>query len=101
MENYIFTIYIIMSCHNNCPQDATAITNHNNKIINKEVMISSSHFTQSLGKMTSFIFEKNLKTTNNWKTQGPMKNGSYARYLAKKTGLNGAKILNKTESNCC
>ena len=90
-----------MSCHNNCPQDSTAIKNHNDKIINNEVRVSSSLFTQSKSKMTSHIFQKNLTSTNNWKTKGPMKNGSYARYLAKKTAVYGSQILNKSQNDCC
>ena len=90
-----------MSCHNNCPQDSTAVKNHNQKIINNEVRVSSSLFTLSKSKLASYNSQKNIASTNNWKTKGPMKNASYSRYLANKTAVYGSKILNKEQSNCC
>jgi hypothetical protein len=90
-----------MSCHNNCPQDSTAIKNHNDKIINNEVRVSSSLYTNHKSKMNVQLFQTNLASTNNWKTKGPMKNGSYARHLAKKTAVYGSKILSENQSDCC
>jgi len=65
---------------------------HNQKIMQNTVRVPASLFSFTKKNLTIHQFQASLPAQNsqstNWKAAGPMKNGSYARYLGKKTGNN-------------
>ena len=87
-------------CKQACPNDPSSNIIHKDQMINDNVRMSSSRFMSGLGNLSIYNAEKKLSAENNWKTKGPMKNGSYARYLGKKTGPNYLKNI-ANSGTCC